>query len=40
VRNAGTFGVLELTLKPAGYDWRFVPEPGKAFADTGSGVCH
>jgi hypothetical protein len=40
VRNADTFGVLELTLKPAGYAWRFVPEPGKAFADTGSGVCH
>src|SRR5918911_2387397 len=29
VRNATTFGVLELTLHPGGYHWRFVPEPGK-----------
>jgi hypothetical protein len=40
VRNASTFGVLELTLHPGGYDWRFVPEPGKRFADTGTGFCH
>jgi hypothetical protein len=40
VRNSGTFGVLRLTLHPSGYDWRFVPEPGKAFTDTGHGTCH
>jgi hypothetical protein len=40
VRNSGTFGVLALTLHPSGYDWRFVPEQGKTFADSGSGVCH
>ena len=35
-----TFGVLRLTLHPSGYDWRFVPEPGKPFTDTGHGTCH
>jgi len=40
VRHSGTFGVLELTLYPTGYDWRFVPEPGKTFSDAGSGGCH
>src|SRR5271165_655806 len=40
VRNADAFGVLKLTLKPGGYDWQFIPEPGKAFTDSGSGVCH
>jgi hypothetical protein len=40
VRNNATFGVLRLTLHPAGYDWRFVPEPGKTFTDSGTGTCH
>jgi hypothetical protein len=40
VRNADTFGVLELTLRPQGYDWRFVPAPGGTFTDAGSGTCH
>lgn len=40
VRNASTFGVLELTLHPSAYDWRFVPEAGKTFADSGSAPCH
>jgi hypothetical protein len=35
-----TFGVLELTLHVASYDWRFVPEAGKTFTDSGSGPCH
>jgi uncharacterized repeat protein (TIGR01451 family) len=39
-RDATTFGVLELTLHPAGYDWRFVPEAGGGFADAGSASCH
>ncbi len=39
-RNADTFGVLELTLHPKGYDWEFIPEAGKTFRDSGSGVCH
>lgn len=40
VRNAATFGVLELTLYPNGYAWRFVPEAGGAFTDSGIGWCH
>ena len=40
VRNASTYGVLMLTLHPNSYDWRFVPEPGKTFTDSGSDNCH
>jgi calcineurin-like phosphoesterase family protein len=40
VRNADTFGVLQLTLHADGYTWRFVPEAGEAFSDFGSGTCH
>jgi acid phosphatase type 7 len=40
VRNADTFGVLELTLHPTSYDWNFVPEAGKTFTDSGSTACH
>jgi acid phosphatase type 7 len=40
VRNADTFGVLKLTLHARGYEWEFVPEAGKSFTDTGSGICH
>ena len=40
VRNADTFGVLELTLHPAGYDWVFRAAAGGSFTDTGSGTCH
>jgi Ca2+-binding RTX toxin-like protein len=40
VRNAGTSGVLKLTLHPTSYDWEFVPVAGKTFTDTGSGQCH
>jgi Ca2+-binding RTX toxin-like protein len=40
VRNASTFGVLELTLHERGYDWRFVPEEGNRFTDAGSASCH
>jgi hypothetical protein len=39
VRNADTFGVLLLTLHDNGYDWRFAPEPGATFSDSGSGSC-
>ncbi|HYT39832.1 MAG TPA: metallophosphoesterase, partial [Acidimicrobiia bacterium] len=39
VRNNHTFGVLELTLRPDGYDWRFVPTPGGGFTDSGSDTC-
>jgi hypothetical protein len=40
VRDATTFGVLALTLHPAGYDFRFIPVPGGSFTDAGSGTCH
>jgi len=40
VRNNDTFGVLKLTLKATGYDWKFIPEAGKKFTDSGSGSCH
>jgi hypothetical protein len=40
VRNAKTFGVLKLTLKPGSYDWRFLPTPGRSFKDSGHDECH
>ena len=40
VRDAATFGVLMMTLRSTGYDWSFVPEPGKTFRDSGSMACH
>ena len=39
VRESGTFGVLQMTLRPDGYDWEFVPEAGASFTDRGSGAC-
>lgn len=38
--NGDTFGVLQLTLHPTGYDWTFLPVAGKSFTDTGSDACH
>jgi acid phosphatase type 7 len=38
--NDATFGVLALRLRPSSYEWRFVPETGGAFTDTGSYPCH
>ena len=40
VRNGATYGVLKLTLHPTSYDWKFVPEGGKKFTDSGSDSCH
>lgn len=40
IRQNIAFGVLELTLHAAGYDWRFIPEAGGSFADSGSAGCH
>jgi len=39
VRNATTFGVLKMTLHATSFDWKFVPQAGKTFTDSGSGVC-
>jgi acid phosphatase type 7 len=38
-RNNDTFGVLKLVLSPTSYEWRFVPEAGKTYTDTGSTPC-
>ena len=40
VRNAATHGVLRLTLRGDGYDWAFIPIPGRTFTDSGTGTCH
>ena len=40
VRDAGTLGVLKLTLRPGGYDWEFMPVGASSFKDAGSGTCH
>ena len=40
VRQNTTFGVLELTLRAAGYSWRFIAPSGASFSDSGSGSCH
>ncbi len=37
---ASAHGVLELTLRADGYDWRFVPVAGTSFTDAGSGTPH
>jgi hypothetical protein len=38
--RAAPFGVLELTLHPRSYNWRFVSIAGSAFTDSGSSQCH
>jgi acid phosphatase type 7 len=40
VFNSDTFGVLELTLHPTTYDWKFQPVAGSSFTDSGSANCH
>ncbi len=40
VHNDETFGVLKLTLRPEGYEWRFVPVEGETFSDSGNARCH
>lgn len=39
VRHSGTYGVLELTLKPSSYAWRFIPVEGASFEDRGEADC-
>jgi acid phosphatase type 7 len=39
VRNPDAYGLLLLRLRPRGFSWRFVPEPGKTFTDSGSAWC-
>ncbi|MCY7418087.1 MAG: metallophosphoesterase [Chloroflexi bacterium] len=40
VRNDSTYGVIQLTLRPGGWDWHFLPVPGGSFTDSGSASCH
>lgn len=40
VRNNAAFGIVEVTLHPHGYDWKFVPAAGAAFTDAGHQSCH
>jgi acid phosphatase type 7 len=40
VANGSTYGVLKLTLRPNAYDWKFVPQAGQTFTDSGSTSCH
>lgn len=39
VTNDDTFGVLQLTLHPASYTWKFIPVPGATFTDSGTAPC-
>jgi len=38
--DGGTFGVLLLTLRADGYDWRFLGTAGSSFSDAGTDRCH
>jgi hypothetical protein len=39
-RIENVYGVLQLTLRPDGYDWGFAPEPGAQENDSGTARCH
>ncbi len=41
-RADDTYGLLQLSLEPDGYAWRFVPatDAGGAFTDVGDAACH
>lgn len=38
--NDHTYGLLSMTLAPGSYSWRFVPEAGKSYSDSGTATCH
>jgi Calcineurin-like phosphoesterase len=40
VYNDETYGVLKLTFRPEGYEWRFIAVDGETFTDSGSARCH
>src|SRR5215211_6802175 len=39
VRDTTAYGVLKLTLNSTSYSWKFVPEAGKTFTDSGTTSC-
>jgi hypothetical protein len=40
VRYADRFGVVQITLRPSSYEWRFQPEGSGVAGDAGAGECH
>ncbi|HEV2122329.1 MAG TPA: RICIN domain-containing protein [Chloroflexota bacterium] len=40
VRHSDTYGILQLTLSADSYTWKFLPEAGKSFTDSGSASCY
>lgn len=38
--EARSFGVIQMTLRPGSYSWRFVSEAPSTFTDTGTTACH
>jgi len=40
LRVNDSYGLLMLTLREAGFSWRFVPAEGSTLLDAGSGECH
>jgi hypothetical protein len=40
VRANDTYGLLELTLRPSDFSWRFIPAAGGSFTDSGEAPCH
>jgi acid phosphatase type 7 len=40
VHNDESYGVLKLTLRPKGYEWRYLSAEGGEFSDSGSARCH
>jgi len=40
LRLAVSHGVIEFTLRPRRYDWRFIPTDPNSPSDTGSAPCH
>jgi hypothetical protein len=39
IRNDQTWGVLQLTLNPDSYAWKFMPIDGQGFVEGGSAQC-
>jgi len=40
VARGTSYGILSLTLGASSFSWRFVPEAGATFADSGTTACH
>lgn len=39
-RDSTSYGVLRMTLDPAGYGWEFLPASGYSYTESGSASCH